>query len=426
MRRMFDVFRYELSRVIRRKGFLIATFGVPLIGIVLVVGIRLAGTLPAFNTTQMISQAIEQVNDIGVTAAGLVDETGQFEPNVQPGGVLQVFADRDAATEAMNAGDIEGFYVIPVDYMETGRVTLVLPGMSLADISEAPIRDLIVTTLTSGVDPQVAARLLQPSVIQATNVSLTTGNTSNSEDEFSAMGGAFIIVYILALVLMISLFVTNGYLMQTVIEEKETRLIEILLASVRSNDLLTGKILANGSLGLFHLLIWLLGVFLGMRLAVSQELGEVASLFSSLVNIQLPLDKLPIVVLYFIFAYLMFASFYGMIGAISNSMREGPQYAALLTLPAVIPLMFLPVFVSDPSGGLAVFLSLFPLTSPLAMSMRLVISDVPLWQLVLSLTLLALTGFAMMWAAGRVFRVQVLLAGSSPRIRELPRMILRG
>ena len=426
MRRMFDVFRYELSRGIRRKGFLIATFGVPLIGIVLVVGIRLAGTLPAFNTTQMISQAIEQVNDIGVTAAGLVDETGQFAPNVQPGGVLQVFTDRESATEAMNAGDIEGFYVIPVDYMETGRVTLVLPGMSLADISEAPIRDLIVTTLTSGVDPQVAARLLQPSVIQATNVSLTTGNTSNSEDEFSAMGGAFIIVYILALVLMISLFVTNGYLMQTVIEEKETRLIEILLASVRSNDLLTGKILANGSLGLFHLLIWLLGVFLGMRLAVSQELGEVASLFSSLVNIQLPLDKLPIVVLYFIFAYLMFASFYGMIGAISNSMREGPQYAALLTLPAVIPLMFLPVFVSDPSGGLAVFLSLFPLTSPLAMSMRLVISDVPLWQLVLSLTLLALTGFAMMWAAGRVFRVQVLLAGSSPRIRELPRMILRG
>ncbi len=425
MKRMGEVFRYELGRGGRRKGYLLTTFGVPLIGILLVVVIRLAGTLPAFSATQMMSQAMEQVNDMGVTAAGLLDQTGQFAPNVQPGGVLTVFTDEAAANAALQAGEIEGYYIIPVDYMETGQVTLVMPGMSLADVSEAPVRDLVIATLSSELEPQIAARLLNPSVIQTTNVSLTTGSASSSEDEFAG-GGLFIVVYLLALVLMISLFVTNGYLMQSVIEEKETRLIEILLASVRSNELLSGKILANGSLGLFQLLMWLTGMLIGLRLAGGEELGAAASIFASLANIQLPLNMLPLIVLYFLFAYLLFAAFYGMIGAISNSMREGPQYAALLTLPAVIPLMFLPVFVEDPSGGLPVALSLFPLTSPLAMSMRLVVSEVPFWQIGLSLLLLALTAFGMMWAAGRVFRVQVLLAGATPRLRDLPKLVRGG
>ncbi|MBL8148074.1 MAG: hypothetical protein JNL34_16980, partial [Anaerolineae bacterium] len=148
MKRMWEVFRYELKRGGRRKGYLIATFGVPLIGLLLVVGIRLAGTLPAFNTTQMISQAMDQVNDAGISSAGLVDETGRFAPNVQPGGVLTVFPDEESAAAAMQAGRVEGNYIIPADYMETGTVTLVLPGMNLSDISSVPVKALIVSTLT--------------------------------------------------------------------------------------------------------------------------------------------------------------------------------------------------------------------------------------------------------------------------------------
>lgn len=425
MKRMWSVFSYELLRGGRRKGYLLATFGVPLIGILLVVGIRLLGTLPAFNTSQMITQAMEQVGEAGITDAGLVDQTGQFAPNVQPGGALTVFPDQEGAASAMQAGEIEGYYVIPADYMDTGKITLVLPTLNIADISSAPVKALIVSTLAEGVDPQIASRLLTPSAIQVTNVSLTTGTTTSSADEMAG-GGAFILVYLLAMVMMISLFVTNGYLMQSVIEEKETRLIEILLASIRSTDLLGGKILANGSLGLFQLLIWLAGMLIGIRLAGGQELGQAMSIFASLTNLQIPLTNLPLIIAYFVLAYLMFAGFYGMIGAISNSMREGPQYAALLTLPAMIPLMFLPVFIDDPSGGMAVGLSLFPLTSPLAMTMRLIISEVPVWQIAISLALLALAGFGMVWAAGRVFRVQVLLAGKAPSLRDLPKLVRGG
>jgi ABC-2 type transport system permease protein len=423
MSRMLDVFRYELKRGFRRKGYLLATFGVPLIGIALILVLRFASTMPAFNATQMVSQAVEQVSNFGIQSAGLVDETDRFAPLVTEDDPLTVFSDRDAATAALDAGEIEGFYIIPANYMDTGKVTLALPGMDLNNISSGPVHGLIVRGLTQDMDAQIANRLIQPAILQETNVSLTNGVTGGDETGF---GGALILIYILALALLISLFTTNGYLMQSVIEEKETRLIEILLASVRSTELLSGKILANGLLGLFQMVMWLGGMLIGLRMAGGDELGATVGALASIANIEIPLSVVPLVLIYFVLAYLMFAGFYGMVGALSNSMREGPQYAAFLTLPAVAPLMFITLFSEDPGGGLATALSLFPLTSPLAMPMRLVISDVPAWQVIMSMGLLALAGVGMIWVAGRVFRMQVLLAGKAPRLRDLPRLVRSG
>ncbi len=104
MKRMLDVFRFELRRGGRRKGYLAATFGVPLAGILLVLGIRFAGSLPAFNTSQMLSQAMEQVGNSSIGVAGLVDETGQFAPVVQPVDNLTVFADAEAASRCVERG----------------------------------------------------------------------------------------------------------------------------------------------------------------------------------------------------------------------------------------------------------------------------------------------------------------------------------
>lgn len=423
MSRILEVLRYELRRGGRRKGYLAATFGVPLAGIALVIAIRLIGTLPAFNSTQMIAQAMEQVELGGIQTAGLVDQSGRFAPLAAQAGQMQVFAGQEAANAALRAGELDGYYLIPADYMDTGSVTLVLPGMDVNRISGQPVRALIIETLSENVDAEIVARLQNPANITVTNLSLTTGSSS-AADEMN--GGAFVLIYVLAMMLMMSLFVTNGYLMQSVIEEKETRLIEILLASVRPTQLLAGKILANGILGLFQLLMWMAGMVIGLRLAGGEELGQTLSIFASLANIQLPLDVLPMLLIFFVLAYLMFAGFYGMIGAVSNSMREGPQYAALLTLPVAVPLMFMVMFIEDPSGGFATALSMFPLTSPLAMPMRLVISTVPAWQILLSMALLALTAVGMIWAAGRVFRVQVLLAGKLPRLRDLPALVRGG
>jgi ABC-2 type transport system permease protein len=114
-----------------------------------------------------------------------------------------------------------------------------------------------------------------------------------------------------------------------------------------------------------------------------------------------------------------------MVGAISNSMQEGPQLAVIFTLPAVLPLYFLGLFISSPDGTLPVILSLFPVTAPLAMVMRISATTVPVWQIILSLALLVVMDVLIIWLAGRMFRVQNLLAGQVPKIRDLPKL-LRG
>jgi ABC-2 type transport system permease protein len=218
-----------------------------------------------------------------------------------------------------------------------------------------------------------------------------------------------------------SVFLTNGYLMQTVVEEKETRLIEILVSTMRPTQLLAGKILAFGLMGLLQIVVWVGSVFLIGKLVA----GDVMSPLAAFAFISLTADKILTLLLYFVFGYLFFAAGYGMVGAISNSMQEGPQFAVIFTLPAVIPFYFLAVFITTPDAPLPTILSMIPITAPLAMVMRVTLTHVPLWQIVLSLGLLIILDIVMIWLAGRIFRVQTLLAGQTPKLRDIPRL-LRG
>lgn len=418
------VFLYELRRNLRRRGYLFTTFGIPLIAIVLLLGYqfiqdRNQGDAGGDAGTGGLPVDAFDLDDL--RRAGYVDETGMFSDPGDLASMLTPYADEAAAQAALEADEIQAYYVIPANYLETGEVLLVLPRFNLGLINEGTIRQLILNKLSEGVDEDVLLRLVDPSNIREINLSLTTADAEQPQDE----GTAFALVYGFSIILLISLFTTNGYLLQTVIEERETRLIEILISTVRPTQLLIGKIMALGLLGLLQIVVWIGGVYLIAQLAAGGQLGETVGILATLANIRLPLNTLPILLVYFVLAYLLFAGLYGILGALSNSMREGPQYAAIFTLPAVIPLYFTAVFASQPDGSLPTILSLIPLTSPVAMSMRLAVSTVPEWQIIVSLALLAVTVVAVMWAAGRIFRVQILLAGQMPKLKDIPRL-LRG
>ncbi len=421
MRHTLQVFLYELRRNLRRRGYLLTTFGVPLLALALMFVLQRVN-LSSADTANQIVDAMETA---GIQRAGFIDESGLFTGAAAPApytDVLTEYASEDEARAAIDAGEIEGYYIIAADYMDSGRVRLALPRMSIIDVSEAPIEALILSVLTQDEDEDVVTRIFNPSNVQATNLSITNVQAGSAEESEDAN---FVLVYVFTIALMMSLFVTNGYLMQSVIEEKETRLIEILISTVRPIQLLAGKILAMGLLGLLQMLVWVGGIYLALRLVSGEGTDQALGILSSLATVQLPMDILPLLIVFFVLAYTLFAALYAIVGALSNSMREGPQYAVIFTMPAVIPLYFLAVFISEPGGGLAVALSLFPLTAPIAMTIRLLVSSVPTAQILLSLALLALTVVAAMWAAGRLFRVQTLLAGQLPKLREIPRL-LRG
>jgi len=413
-----QVFLYELRRGLRRRGYLFSAFGIPALALMaLLIAPRLA-EVAARDAAQSIARAQERDAQSG-DALGYVDLSGLLEGITSSDPRLTPYPDEEAARAALDAGEIAGYYRIEPDYLETGAVTTVMPTLRLDSISSAPIRRLLLDALTQGLDPDLAARLTRTPVYTTINISLFGAEESGAVDE----GGKFLIVDVFALALLIGLFFTNGYLMQTVIEEKETRLIEILISSVRPSDLLTGKILAMGVLGLLQMVFWVVGIIMAIQIAGGG--ADQLEFLASIANIRLPPELVPLLAIYFMLAYLLFAALYGIVGALSNSMREGPQYAVIFTIPAVFPLYFINLFATSPDGPVPTVLSLFPLTAPIAMVQRLAISVVPPEQIILSLVLLAGACVGTLWMAGRLFRMQTLLAGQMIKVRELPRL-LRG
>ncbi|KXK14952.1 MAG: sodium extrusion protein NatB [Chloroflexi bacterium OLB15] len=415
MNHVLKVFVYEFKRNIRRKGYLFGTFGVPIIGFVLMWAVtNLSGG--SMSTTDTLATAINEINTASSAHSGIVDFSSRIEIPEALADRMTRYPDTASAEAALAAGEIETVYIFAEDYMETGSVTQVLPNLQMASISVEPPRTLALANLASEVEPEIFTRLLDPSNVTTVNLAL-----NNPQD--ASFDATFLIVYIFAFALLMSLFITNGYLMQSVIEEKESRLIEILLASVRPMELLAGKILALGLLGILQLIVWIGAMLLLPRVFGGGEALNLVGILAALLNIQIPVNVLPLIIAYFIFAYVMFGALFAAIGALSNSMREGPQYAVMFTLPAVSPLWFLPVFATQPDGTLPVILSIFPLTSPIAMTVRLLISPVPPVQIAISIILLALAALGAIWLSGRLFRVQSLLAGKTPRLRDIPTLI---
>ncbi len=422
LKHMWQVFSYELRRNGRRKGYLFMTFGIPLIALAILLGYKVItdrnaadGTVP--DQTQQSSD--DDFSMQGMQQVGYVDYSGLF-PDSPDEALYTHYDDETAAHAALEAGEIDGYYVIPADYLQTGAVTLYVPTLAFSVVvnSSDLIQNLIFGELGNDIDPALINRLREPttSVIEV-DVTRETASGQSVERDF---GADFGIVYIFSLALMLGVFTTNGYLLQSVVDEKETRLIEILVSTMRPISLLTGKILAMGLLGLIQIVVWLSSVVGLVWLA-----GTLGITGTFLDNLVLPWNILPIILLYFILAYLYFAAAYGAVGALSNSMQEGPQYAVVFTLPAALPLYFLGLFLQAPNDPLPVILSIIPFTSPIAMVERLVLTNVPAIEIIISLAVLALTDVLMIWMAGKLFRAQSLLAGQVPKLRDIPKL-LRG
>lgn len=410
---LWKVFVYELQRNARRKGFLFTTFGIPLIAFVLLFGYRAITDLNARRAAE--NPPAEEENQFErIGKAGYVDLTGLFGDPGELSSVLTVYPNEAAAQQALSEQAIDFYYLIPANYLETGDVELVQPRFALAQADTSVIQQLILSHLAADVEPDLFLRLVDP--LNLREINLQRDASGQTESNFDTDFG---VVYIFAIVLLIGVFTTNGYLMQTVIEEKETRLIEILISTMRPTHLLAGKILALGILGAIQIAVWV-----GAMLLLSQLTAGNAAL-AVIANFSLEPGQILVLALYFVLGYLFFAAAYGMVGAISTSLQEGPQYAVIFTLPAVLPLYFIALFTTTPNAPLVIFLSIFPITAPLAMVMRITFTTVPFWEIALSAALLLVVDILLIWLAGRMFRVQTLLAGQAPKLRDIPRL-LRG
>jgi ABC-2 type transport system permease protein len=391
MRNIWLVARHEFLTNIRKKAFLFAVFGVPalmggILGIVWWV------------TTSASEQGIGSGTIGFVDGAGILLEESVSELD------SRIYTDLDVAQAALDDGEIVAYVVIPPLYMVTGNLALYANGKTTDDLQEQ-IEVFIAENIIHGLNSDAPVeRLLEP-----VNYSIYM---ENSQRELSETGliGLFIVPLLFVVILMMALQLSSQYLMSSVVEEKSSFIMEILITSVTPYQLLTGKLIGLGLLGLVQIVIWLL---LGMTLTAFGGNLEFMS------GIQIPADFVLIVLIYFVLTYFLYASMLAGIGALIGSEHESQQYAGLLSMGLAIPLFFLTVLLTDPQSMLFSVLMLIPISSAVTYMLRYPFAPASAELVGLSLLILTVTTIVMTWLSAKVFRWGLLLYGKRVSLRTL-------
>jgi ABC-2 type transport system permease protein len=402
--RTYLIFRHEFLNIVKRTGFIVLTLIVPLIAL-LGIGI--------YHVISGISKPPAEEEKIGY-----VDEAGGFEQFTTYGNITLVPYQTPAeANQALVASEIKEYFVIPPDYISTGVVNryTIQKELTPPPSTAIAINTFLLKNMLAGQVPAAtAARIEAP--LNLITVTLTpTGEVAPEQGGYAN----FVFPGVFSILLILSIIFSSSYLLQGLGEEKENRLIEILLSSVSAQQLLTGKVLGIGVAGLAQVVVWVASAPLLLNLASSSIGGFIST-------IQLPAQFLILAIIYFILGYLLFAVISASIGAISPSSREGQQIIAIFTLPAVAPLWFMSLLMIFPNSPVWIGLTIFPLTAPVAVMIRLGVTGVPAWQIAASILVLAVCIVGVLLITIRVFRIYLLMYGKRPGLGKVLSMALKG
>lgn len=408
MRKVLIVARHEYLVNVRRVGFIVMTLLVPLLG---VIGLLVAAFFAGQAATFLASTFVPETEVIG-----MVDQLGAFTPVLaEYEETVLLFPGEETGRAAVEADEIASLLVVPEDYVESGEVVIVSKesGFSAAIMEDSDVMRAFFVDhlLRDDVDPVLRERLADP--IKPVFVSL------EAEGETQAGPLSFIlnliVPYLLGILLVMTIFVTSGYLLQSVAKEKTSRVMEILLSSVTARELLAGKVLGLGALGLTQIVIWLLS-------SVALSGGA-----AGLLGIALPLLVRPQVlvlgVVYYVLGFLVYAVLMGSVGALGTTEQESQQLAGIFSMMAAIPLMVGGFMFSNPNMTFVRVLSWFPLTAPTMMLLRLPMVEVPVIDVVGSIVMLIITIPAILWAGSKVFRMGLLMYGKRPSLKQVLRAL---
>jgi ABC-2 type transport system permease protein len=400
----FIVARYEFLKTIRRKEFLFMTFAFPLIlAAVAFIPPLLAGTAPAED--QRIGYIDTTVSfdfpEFSTSQSFSVGPLGAKASTIE----FVKYEESSKARAALQAGQISSYLIIPEDFLETGVIELYVsekeisvPGSELSvELSNIAIDSL----LQSRVDEPVLQRVKNPINLKLYNVG---DNGESSEQGIAEILTNFGLPLLMAFLLFFSIFSSSGYLLRGVAEEKENRIMEVLLSSVTPSELLTGKVAGLGAVGLLQIVVWISVIILGGGYALPVKV-EPMLLF--------------IAFIYFLLGFLFFASMMAGIGAVTGSLQESQQVAGIFTFAAAFPLVFMQFILTKPDSPLSVFLSLFPFTSPVSMLARIGASEVPFYQIAASFFILFVSIHAVIVISSRLFRIYLLMYGKRPGVKEI-------
>jgi ABC-2 type transport system permease protein len=434
MSKTIVVMKREFLEFVQTRTFLIATLLGPLLiaGFIAMEVFILTRTGGGDYTLTVVDQSGANIGErFAGTLPGIASSVPIGKPTsyktqliTEPNNVRQV---TDSLEKRIQADSLDGYLMIPAGILEGERASYHGRNATSQTVTNT-LRSALQMTVQStrltaqGIDPTRVAGALKP-------VQLDAEKTGGKGVSGSAEGGQMI-GFLMAFAIYLVVLLYGAAIMNGVLEEKRDKIVEVIVSSLRARDLMIGKVLGIGGAGLLQMGIWVLTA--GLVLAYAGSIATILNLgpdkaraFSALAQMlpTVPLSIGIIFLLFFAGGFFIYSTLYATIGSIATTNQEAQQ----LVFPAMMPIMigfFMSMLaVENPDAGMSVAGSLIPFTSPLVMPIRAVGGSATTWEIALSLFLLLVTGFAILWASAKIYRIGIFATGKRPTFAELGRWL---
>ena len=424
----------EFRERVMKKSFIISTILTPLLMVGIMVG-----------TSFIMATNVGEAKRIAV-----VDRSGVIAPSLTSTDVI-IYEPTDRTPEELRAESDEqmyGFLVIGEQVIDNpSDVSLYTYSTSTMDVESAiarDIEDVIEQTRLKTYDienlPQIMAEVEADVTLRSYKI-----GAQDEDDKESSSVLAFGLAYVFGLMMYLFVMIYGSQVMQGVIEEKNSKVLEVMVATVRPYHLMMGKILGIASVAVLQFVIWIVIIFVGgsvvMQFLMPSELVEsaaaisagtadmtamegagvdleLATMLANATDIGFLVRFFGSFLLYFLGGYLLYAAMFAAVGSAVDNVQDAQQFQTPITMPIIIGFVVMIFAMNEPHAPLSVWCSMIPFTSPIVMMARLPF-DVPMWELLLSLALLAASFVFMVWAAAKIYRIGIFMHGRKPSYKEL-------
>jgi len=408
--KVWSIFKYEFYKTVSRRSFILTLILVPLVPALIL------WVLNSLSASQ--SQALGEVFTGGALQAlpaGIVDQSGLIKevPDWIVGGSLVLVNDEATAREQTIAGSLIGYYLVAPDYLESGEVTYYVEEVNpLSGIEGTSIFEQLMQYNLLGGNMDLYLKYTQSPSIQMVEINPQTADARDTDNPLT-----FFVPYAITLFFYMIIFTSSSMLLTAISKEKENRVMEMLLSSVKPTQLFTGKLMGLGLAHLLQMAVWFGAAVLLLRMS--------GRTFTIPTNVQIPATAFLFGIVFFALGFTFYGSLMAGWGAMVPNLREGSQSTFVFSLPLLFTLLSINTLISEPHGTLSTVLSMLPPTAPVVMMTRLVIGGVPLWHVAVAIVLLMLSDLFLIRAVAKIFKSQYLLSGSAASINSFFKLLFQ-
>lgn len=424
VRRVWAILRREYVQRVRNKWFLITTLGFPL----LILGF---GFLSGFMASEMGRDEpfdIGVVDRAGVQVSELTARLAEADSSIRAEAVAGAnIGDAGGLPGRLRTSSHDAFLVLEPEVLE-GEPAILLARTSVSQQRQRAIREAVrQASVQAGLERAGLGADDAAAVYQSSRAGLTVSRVDQEGEQSQEILAGIALFFTFALYMM---FVIYGQIItRGVLEEKTSDIVEVLVSTVRPWELMLGKVLGIGAMGLTQIAIWVVTVALVASYGVMTSAPAVAEIQAQLAGLSDPLLEMGIAfVVFFVTGYFLYASLFAAVGAVVGDQDEVQQMTFVPIMLIVVPffLAFMAIQAGTVGSTWMTAISYFPFFTPILMVVRVTMGAAPAWEVVASVALLLVSIVGVAWVAGRIYRVGILMKGKRPTLPELVHWVRYG